>query len=250
MKAWLRLRRRLTAFLLAVPLLIALGALCFEGSLLYTRHQARRFLREVQELKVGDSSTAEVEVLLREYGGWSKPSNDSPCSAPDCTVYGVLVRSEPMEYLLWARWAILHMRQLLTHQWVTVGYGRVLGMVAYVAKGRVVDISLGMMCRKWDDAVVQGKVHEWARIPEGLEFRQLRKGYAPTFYVMSGGEGGMGIEAMIDFRASSEDRRHAFDLNLRCMWTLSGCSDMRSLMPSVWKDAQEYHRQQTPPSQP
>ena len=94
MMAWLRLRRGLPAFLLAVPLLIALGALCLEGSLIYTRHRAQRFLREVQQLKVGDSSTAEVEVLLREYGGWSKPSNDSPCTAPDCTVYGVLVRNE------------------------------------------------------------------------------------------------------------------------------------------------------------
>jgi hypothetical protein len=216
----------------------------------YTRHQARRFLREVQELKVGDSSTAEVETLLREYGGWSKPSNDSPCSALGCIVYGVLVRNQPMEYLLWAGSEILHMRDFLAPRWICVGYGRVLGMVAYVDKARVVDISLRMLCRNWDDSVVQGEVHEWARIPEDLEFRQLRKGYAPTFYVMSGGDGGKGIEAMIDFRASPEDRQHALDLNLECTWTLRGCPDMRSLMPSVWNDSQEYLRQHTPPSEP
>jgi hypothetical protein len=250
MKAWLRFRRGFKALLIAAPLLIALGALCFEGSLFYTRHQARRFLREVQELKVGESSTAEVEKLLREYGGWSKPSNDSPCSAPDCTVYGVLVRNQPMEYLLWAGWEIMHMRDFLAHRWIRLGYGRVLGMGAYVARGRVVDISLRMLCQQWDGSVTKGGVHEWGRIPGGLEFLQLREGYAPTFYMQSGGDGGRGIEAKIDSRASPEDRQHAFNLNLECMWTLSGCPDLKSLMPSVWNDAQEYSRQHMPPSEP
>ncbi len=119
-------------------------------------------------------------------------------------------------------------------------------------RGRLIIVNHILANPLWptEGSLVQGAVHEWARIPEGLEFRQLRKGYAPTRYVISGGDGGKGIEAMIDFRASPEDRQHAFDLNLQCMWTLRGYPDMRSLMPSVWNDSQEYLLQHTPPTEP
>ena len=123
-------------------------------------------------------------------------------------------------------------------------------MGAHVDNGRVVDIYLEIRSRKTDDSVVEGVTRELQKIPEGLEFRALRKGYCLSSPVITGGDGGRGIEAVIDFRASPADRQHAFDLNLRCMSTLRGCTELRELMPSVYKDFQEYLRSTRHPRSP
>jgi hypothetical protein len=250
MKGWPRFRRRLRAFLLAPLLLLVLGFLGFESSLLYTHHRALRFLGEVKKLKVGDSTTADVERFLHEYGGASMKSSDSACSGPNCVFYAVEVYNKPLEYLLRARWAILNARDFRTPSWRTPIWWRVLAMGAYVDNGSVVDIYLMIRSRKGDDSVVEGRVHEVQSIPEGLEFLALRKGYCLSRPVITGGDGGRGITAMIDLRASPEDRQRAFDLNLGCISTLSGCTEPSEIMPSAWEDSQEFLRQHTQPSPP
>jgi len=237
MRAWPTFRGRLRVFLLAPLLLFVLGFLGFEGSLLYTHHRALRFLGEVKNLKLGESTTADVEGLLHQYGWFSMKSSDFACSGPNCIFYAVHVYNKPMEYLLRARWAILNAHDFRTHSWRTPNWWRVLAMGAHVDNGRVVDIGLEIRSRKGDESVVLGRTHEVQKIPEGLEFRALRKGYCLASPVITGGDGGRGIEATIDFRASPRDRQHAFDLNLRCMSTLRGCSELRAdakITSQIW----------------
>jgi hypothetical protein len=250
MKAWWRFRSRLKFASVATLALVVLGSLGFEGSLIYTRHRALRFLHEVKKLKLGESSTADVEVLLHDYGGWSKKVSDSSCSEPDCFIYCVQVYDKPMEYVFRARWAILNLRRSLTHlEWIPK-FWRVFAMLAQVKNGRVVRIEVVLLFRKRDESCIEGETILVQNGREGPEWLALRKGYIPHRFVMTGGDGGEGIEAIIDSRASPEDRERAFDFNLRCISTLSGCSELRELMPSVWSDYQKFLRQHTAPAAP
>ncbi len=52
----------------------------------------------------------------------------------------------------------------------------------------------------------------------------------------------MGLRAMITPEASTAERKRAFDINVRCLTDVRGCTELAEIMPSAWKDYQEYLR--------
>jgi hypothetical protein len=216
------------------------GIVWFEGSLVLTRHKAEKLLREVQAMKLGESTLDDAKRLHKEYGGFSQKENDSVCSGDDCFFYGIPIYDWALEKGLALRWRVLHASAVWYNPCCDLAPWRAFGVGISVKGGRVVRIEVVLDSRGSDGFIREGRVQMVSQMPDGR--KPVRTGYCVyPFHITTPG-GGKGIAATITPGASTRDRLRAFQINLRCVTTLRGCREREEIMPAVWEDHEGYLR--------
>jgi hypothetical protein len=212
----------------------------FDGSLVLTRHKAEKLLRDVQAMKLGESTLDDVKRLHKEYGGFSQKEDDSVCSGDDCFFYGIPIYDWALEKALALRWRVLHASAVWHNPCCDLALWRAFAVGISVKAGRVIRIEVDLYSRGSDGFIRAGRVLVVPQIPDGPE--PLRSGYRVyPFHITTPG-GGTGIAATLTPGASARDRLRAFQINLRCVTTLRGCRELDEIMPAVWEDHKEYLR--------
>jgi hypothetical protein len=118
-----------------------------------------------------------------------------------------------------------------------------MGVGIHVKGDRIIRIHIGLSSRRKNGFLMAGGVDVVPSLDK--VFEPLRREYLPGWFHMTTPGGGAGVEAMIGSRASCEDRSRAFDINLGCMSSWRGCTELREIMPSVWADHEEFNRLHT-----
>lgn len=235
--------RTLTATASVAGILLAAGLSAWHWSLLRTRHRAESLLGEVRALKLNESAAADAQRLIDRYGGWKGQENDSICNGSDCFFYGISVHNALLESFLRTRWIISHACAVWRNPCCNLAPWRVIGVGIYVKGDRIIRIDIGVSSRRKDGFLMAGRVEVLPSLDE--PFEPLRRDYRPLWFHMTTPGGGAGVTAMMTPRARCEDRSRAFDINLRCMSSWRGCTELREIMPSVWADHEEFNRLHT-----
>jgi len=212
-------------------------------SLVITGHRAERLLSEVKELKLGESTASDAQQLVDRYGGSKQQGNDSICSGGDCLFFEVRVSNKITESLLRAGWFIGRTTGVWWNPCDDLLPMRAMGVGIHVKGGRITRIGIGLDTRRKDGFLLEGRTEFVPSLPE--VFEPLRPGYSPGRFHMTTPGGGAGVIARITPRASCEDRGRAFDLNLQCISSIRGCTELREIMPSVWRDYEDFLRLHT-----
>jgi hypothetical protein len=233
-------RRRGRIILATLGAVIIAAMVWFEGSLVLTRHKAGKLLRDVQAMKLGESTLEDVRRLQKQYGGISQKENGSVCSGDDCSFYGIPIYNWALEKGLALRWRVLHASAVWCNPCCDLAPWRVLWVGIYVKGGPVIRIEVFIHSRGSDGFIRAGHVQIVSQMPHGRE--PVRTGYCVYPFHMTTPGGGKGIAATIAPGASARDRLRAFQINLRCVTTLRGCREREEIMPAVWEDHEEYLR--------
>jgi len=212
-------------------------------SLIMTRHRAERLLSEVMELKLGESTASDAQQLVDRYGGSKQQGNDSVCSGGDCLFFAIPVTNRITESLLRAGWVIGRTTGVWHNLCDDLLPWRAMGVGVHAKGGRIVRIGINLETRRKDGFLLEGTTVFVPSLPE--VFEPLRPGYHPGRFHITTPGGGAGVSAMITPRASCEDRGRAFDLNLQCISSIHGCTELREIMPSVWTDHEDFLRLHT-----
>ena len=212
-------------------------------SLVITRRRAERLLSEVKALKLGESTASDAQQLVDRYGGWTQQENDSICSGSDCLFFAIPVSNRITESLLRARWLIGHITCVWLNPCCDLLQWRAMGVGIHAEGGKITQIEISLETRRNDGFLLVGRLELVPSLQEVSE--PLRPGYSPGRFHITTPGGGAGVSAMVTPRASCEDRGRAFDLNLQCISSIRGCTELREIMPYVWMDREGFVRLHT-----
>lgn len=240
----LRPGRAVRRFLAIGTFIVLAGVVALNISMLSARRRAESLVSEVRLLRLGLSTAQDAERLFARYGGWKQLGDDSTCSDRECFFLVIPVYSSILERALRGWWVISHLRDVWKNPCCDLTGWRGLTVALRVHRGHIARIEVATGSRTPSGLLLTGRV---VIIPTNLARGEpLRPGYSPGILHITTPGGGRGIRAAISDLASDEDRTRAFDLNLRCMSTIRGCSELREVMPSVWEDHQSLPRLRTP----
>ena len=206
----------------------------------YQADRATNLIRAVRDLKVGESSPADVErVVARFRSDLVFPG--SPCRAECAFTF----RIDPvfwMRFMEHGAWFDSLAGHLLT--WTdSPCFGRI-GMRDFVvtatvkvAKGRVASNTVSLLvegdCHKWVGAgwVVRPEIHD---LSPHTDIHASSDNLAVHWsHLHMGFESGEVLTATMTPQATPEERAAALDINLVCLTSSSGCFFLSDLMPAA-----------------
>ncbi len=190
--------------ILALILVAVAFALFVVGSAFKVRTEANSLLRDLDALQQSGDPTASFELLKRKYGRRLQPTEGC---LPQYCQYLITISNRSISALHLVPYAEMKV-------WYTVYRGSlVLAMAEYRdalkrSNSPVVHVQVGMCAH---GCGVRFDVN-----PHGIS-RQMWNGLVE-----------------FDTRATHQQRDAALALNLRCLTSIEGCSDISELLPTVW----------------
>jgi hypothetical protein len=225
---------------IGVTAVAGVGAYSMAG----TRRRAGELLRDIQALKLGEARPLDVERLMEKYGGRVDRITGPTYPEADFFYFIMPVQNGILEQYLLARWKIVHLittRKLFGHSGCCNLQGwRGLGAYVRIKDGAVTGVHVYLHVRKRSGFVVIANVNVLPAIPAAYQVGD--DSYHVSSYHLTAPGGGKGIQAILTPRATAAERERAFDLNLRCLTTLNGCTEFSEIVPVVWQDHQAYLR--------
>jgi hypothetical protein len=223
--------RRAFAWLLTIMLfVIAAGA----GSIyLVNRHirsTAGAILRDIQSLRIGESTSDDSGRIVRRYRGYVD-DEEYASACPDADVrYAIRVN----DYLrgLALRWSLLKRVGLLPTWGATA--------MILLSKGRVCYLFYSLEATSRND-VRELRARLNVTSPGALGIGEVFSYHAQSSLVR-GTYDTMEVWVTPDY-ATSLERQHAFDFDLSCLSSFWGCRAACELMPSAWLDYEKEARE-------
>ena len=222
------MRARIVAGLAATTLtLVVVSETVIYGANLHTVRQAESLLRAVKLLRIGYSSGADVQKILRTFGDAGGRQFAGSC--PSCDQSSVVVSSDA-----------------LNHLGAVVPFGlaphlRLFGNTWWFAQADF-EIQNGRLYS------VRYRVHTTpASYPPTSLFLDAVASGSPAFDSSYGVftrvfKGGRELDAWTSAGSTEQERQRAFDFDLSCLTVFGGCRATCELMPSVWIDFQKEAR--------
>ncbi len=210
---------------------LVLAMLCLTASfihIVYFRNKlrAQALLNDVRTLRVGVSSSADVQRIVEKYGGieYEGGSADPGCPMPDISYYAGVTN------LLLNR---LGMR--FPSLWFVIR-PRGAGTDFFVKDGK--------LCYLQYAVDTYPAPHQWRLTVSGTMVPRETVGFPydhpmPYRSFEAGGNHSI-LNAQATADASLEDRRKAFAFDLSCLSTFGGCHVACELLPSAWLDWQAH----------
>lgn len=211
--------RGVAAFLLLV-FVVYLGVLSIN---IKYRRKVEGLLHDIQTLRVGESTTADVQRIMSRYGGGKSESRASFCELLE-GAYGVSIGGQ----------AVVRFEQLLPVLSRLGARPWAVGATVLLRGGRVCYVSYRVMMqsptrtRDWlveSELVPEGTINwsdaersrYWTTANDIRNLRVLRSQAAPL--------------------ATEEQRREAFGYDFSCVSSLIGCRARCQIAPLMWRDA-------------
>lgn len=219
---------RLLGRVVAAMIVLGVLAFCVVFVLnLRAERQAVSLLQAVRTLRVGQSTEADVQRLVRQYGGEAGGQYSGLCRSPERT-HTILIGSEKLNSLgERAAWFRPFGNRVW---WVAVGIVMSHGTVCWISWNVSADSSYNYTVLSLQtDSVEPSSAEKPYDVSAGTVnyFRRIR--------------------VQVSSDASRESFKHAFDYDLSCLARPEGCRATCEVMPSAWLDYQkEAHEQGWP----
>jgi hypothetical protein len=209
---------------MAATAVVLVGECAIFAANFHTERKAVALFQEVRSLRTGESTDAEVQGIVRRYGGEAGLQPTGFCQSPDNT-HSVEIRSEGLNWLgEKAAW----LRPFGNRLWsinVTMGH----------------ESRSGLLVSTWVDA------YAW-KAPQEVEAESnLVLGHpGDQSYSVSVGVqrdiSSIRVEVFPTW-ATAEQTLHASDFDLSCLARFGGCHAPCELLPSAWLDYQAEARE-------
>jgi hypothetical protein len=215
--------------------------ICFLAYFRYQAHIALGLLGEVRNLKIGQSTTADVLPIVHRYGGVGATDGPGhvPCPPDNCSYFLHLtpLDGEGHGRIILAAYEVAGnilnwegTRYLGIRPWFV-------GSVVTLENGKVKDYSgsvlVGGPCQKllhagWEVAQdFPNHGHSGEPWPNKVSDSLMIQWHGVTSY-----QSGEGIQAYLTPAATVEERQAAFDINMDCLTRMgNGCFLLRDILP-------------------
>ena len=229
---------RLAAALFAVLLFLLVAAYAF---LLWESHRQRQraeeLFRELQVLKIGETSANEAMKIVLKHGGKLDSQSYSFGCGTEVSWYNLApISSSNVPFDI----------QLANRLLNNMG-ARPWGVSASVVieGDRLVCWHYGGGTMRSDGLSLDFNLRVEPPVPEVIEWgkplkaqfaRSGRDTYMADFPVHTGVGAAEGLSVQISHEATSKERRRAFDINFECFTQLGECRRVCELLPSAWKE--------------
>ncbi len=202
----------------------------------YHRAKAQQLVRDIQALRIGESSISDVQELKEKYQSTLLAFANPECKPPMCEEASFDVQS-PLargidNYPVWVG-------RLGIHVWIVGGSVR-------LEEGKVSATSVLVFTRRPDScwlvagASLRRDISQKSEVDPDADYSDEH--VERHAYNITGGlfhidpEHGDILTAGLTPQASAAAREHAFDINWKCVGTLHGCRELCELYPGVWAD--------------
>jgi hypothetical protein len=233
-----------------VAILVGFWALSYARSV-HQRHRAERLLQQLATVQIGPASFHSVEEIVREFNAKQACKNEI-CDY-DFKEGFEFISYGPMRFLLRTEWDYLGFRPWNLAARIATNGSEVVNVEFSVSVGRGHDWL-------WNQGPISGNMWAWVvdsvnispsrfeqyfrleqessnstaiypghQIEIGMDGVIVRK---PTLDTPGGGKA---LDVTLSPNATANGRRSAFDINLRCATSLSGCNQLCRLAPSAWQ---------------
>jgi len=210
---------------IALALLVFTEAVAF-GANLRGKRKAEGLLREVRSLRVGPSTSADVEPIVRRYGAEPAIASSSDCPGA------------AQSYSIWTANRMLNLLSMRYPLLDRVGL-RPAGASAMILleAERVCLVYFGVGSRKTAAGEYLEASTTLTRAADDPHLEGLQ--YAVH---ISRVRDTRRIAVIVGPAASVEQFQHAFDYDFSCLTRFQGCQAVCEFMPSAWLDYQRYRR--------
>jgi hypothetical protein len=213
------MKRILLGGLLALMSLVILSMLVLFLANLRARHKAESFLQSVRGLRVGKSTLADIQPVLKAYGG-SIQKGVSSSACPDVS-YSVGVGSN-LVYRLASAYPSLQKAGF--RPWgVSAGF--------LLKDNRLCDLLL-FAGQQDDDGFER---HVTVEQNESGEYQSRHPDYHIALFLSRGHI--RGLRVIVTPKATPTELLHASEFNLSCLTSIRGCRALFQIAPLVAKDA-------------
>ena len=186
------------------------------------RRKAERLLQDVQSLRVGQSTTADVLRIMSSNGGGPGQSSSSSCTPKD-GAYDVWTGSQSIERL---EQSVPVLRRFGLRQWATAA-------TVILREGRVCYVRYGV------DMMDHSGEWEWVIDTKLLPAGQLSVSGTEYSAYRIGTKDFKGMRMLrseLAPGATEEKRRRAFTYDFSCVTSFRGCRQRCEISPLVWQD--------------
>ena len=200
-------RNRLSKILVGLIVIGFLGvSVCIA---IHQRDRAQAFLRDLTNLRLGDSTFTDAQRLAEEYKGkpWGISSQDTTCSAQHCN-FKFSFDNRPLSYLPWVR-------RVALGAGISVTDGHVVG--------REVDYERDTHSYYEFVYIVQESTQH--KDPHQYGVKKFKLDAQGTPHV---------IEVTLGPTSAPEDRKRAYALDLSCLARLHDCDTASAIFPPGW----------------
>lgn len=202
-------------------LLVLVSLTLFAANFLY-RTKAENLLRDIQTLRLEESTTKDVERIMSRDGGGPSPSSYASFCAPMSGAYDVWIGGRT---IYWLELTLPTLRRLGPRPWVS-------SATVVLREGRVCYLHYGIGMEdpngQWQWAV------ETSLLPEeqilGLDREH------PSFKASTRDfKGARRLTGELSREATEEERRIAFTYDFSCVTRFRGCQGRCEIAPLLWK---------------
>jgi len=185
------------------------------------RYRAESLLSDLQTLRVGKSTTADVQRIMNRHGGSTSPSYPSFCTPID-GAYDVWIGSQPIARLAQS---IPFLRRFGLRPWGTAA-------TVVLREGRVCFLSYSLAMEdpkgNWEWQIESTLLPEQMNEVLGTEHHGYRTGTQDirNFRI---------LRSEVTPQATEEQRREAFTYDLSCVTSFRGCRGRCQIAPLVWE---------------
>jgi len=213
-----RIAKILVRFVAALIAFVVIGIAVEFIANLRTEKAAEALLRDVQRLKVGQSTEADIERIIAENKRESRLDHFNICS-PSAETHRTEIDNRTLN---WLGYQSKILRPLGNRIWTVDAY-------FVVDKGRLcfVRYVLRTLDTQYALEITSGSI---AEEHSEIEPYQLSVGTHRNIRF---------LRPQVTTLATEEEHQHTFDLDLSCLSHFGGCRSVCELMPSAWLDYQK-----------
>jgi len=195
----------------------------------FAQRKAESLLQDVRNLRVGASTEDDVQMIVKRYGHETHQRFDFSGCEGTVELHDIRLANTP------ANWFGLR------YPFVRLGGVRFWQVDAFLATARDRVCHVGFRFQplprhgnEWlDVSATWPSGSRPAQENYGMSFLRIHDGRQLRVYVWNG--------------ASEEERRRAFEFNLSCITTWSGCNAVCEVMPLAWHDYEKKARAENKP---
>jgi hypothetical protein len=186
------------------------------------RTRAEAFLNDVTRFKLGEATFADAERLAGRYGGkpWNALPQGTPCTAEDC--YLSFDFANPRNHLPFVVMPRVGLKGI-----VRVKEGRVMGIeVVYQLASKFGGPAAYDVRETLSQESPPGyQRYRWVSPGFGIAKLKVDKDGLPWV-----------VEIRLNERATKEERKQAYSLDLSCLAKVYGCTSPSAIFPPAWQD--------------
>ncbi|MFQ5723124.1 MAG: hypothetical protein ACE5G6_01430 [Terriglobia bacterium] len=228
---------------LLVALAVTIAWLWWESH--QRRQRAEEMFRDLQALKIGETSAQEAMKLVRKYGGTVNLNSSSLGGRTENTRYDLSWIVSPMQEMRLS--SLFYKNFPLSTTLNTVGVRPWMVSASIVIESdRLVSWNYGAIVGRSDGSILGANVRVEAPWPQrGSRRADFGPSKQPSYQfipVHHTGSPGESLLVLLTHEATPEERWRAFDINLGCLTNLPECRRACEFMPSVYRARVEERR--------